>query len=204
MKTSTLLQRACPLALTLFLLAPGPSPASAGVSGSPFNLPAAQENKPSVREFPTGKGGTFVVNETHPVGASLSDLVVTLKEIKGPEIALKDANPLASVLVGDLDGNGFNEIYLHTVAAGSGSYGNIIGVATPDGKSLVQITMPEVSEKEMAKGGLFEGYQGHDRFAILDGALIRTFPVKGTPSGTRSVSYRLVVGKTGFSLVIKP
>jgi hypothetical protein len=70
----------------------------------------------------------------------------------------EDRDPISDVFTADLDGNGFDEIYIVTTAAGSGSYGTILGFASNKDKSLSMIHFPEVREGDET----FEGYMGHD------------------------------------------
>ncbi|MFZ4520804.1 MAG: hypothetical protein ACOYNC_03825 [Bacteroidales bacterium] len=156
-----------------------------------------------VKTFKTKTGKTFSVQESHPQGQSLSDISVTLSGVPKADLKFKDAEPVNKVLMGDLDGNGFDELYITTVSAGSGSYGNILGIASNKDKSLLQILVPPVEENDMKPGGNFEGYEGHDTFAIEGNTLIRSFPVKGHKSATRKVSYLLKAGEAGFVLFVK-
>ena len=41
--------------------------------------------------------------------------------------AFADRYPISDVFVADLDGNGFDEIYIIITSAGSGSYGTVMG-----------------------------------------------------------------------------
>ncbi|MEI8007353.1 MAG: hypothetical protein WCI48_14200 [Bacteroidota bacterium] len=158
---------------------------------------------PPVKKFKTKTGKTFVVLETHPQGQSLSDISVSLEGIPRAEMKYKDAEPINKVLIGDLDGDGFDELYITTVSAGSGSYGNIIGIASNKDKSMSQIYMPVVGEKDMKPGATFEGYEGHDTFAISGNSLVRTFPVKSGKAKTRTVTYNLKSGEAGYILYVK-
>ena len=153
-----------------------------------------------IKEYKTKTGKIINVVETHPQGASLSDISVGLSGNLSSVIKYKDVDPINKVLVGDLDGNGFDEAYIITIAAGSGSYGNVIGVASLNDKSLSQIFMPPVEEKNMKKGGQFEGYEGHDVYEIKENSLVRTFPIKAVKGTKRAVTYKLKAGEAGFKL----
>ena len=158
---------------------------------------------PPAKKFKTKTGKTFMVFESHPQGASLSNITVKLDPVAKAEIKYTDADPVNTVLMGDLDADGFDELYITTVAAGSGSYGNIIGVASNKDKSISMISMPPVEEKDMKAGAPFEGYTGHDTFAIKGNSLIRTFPLKSGKAKTRTVTYNLKAGEAGYVLFVK-
>jgi heat shock protein HslJ len=85
----------------------------------------------------------------------------------------QDRDPISDVFTADLDGNGFDEIYIITTAAGSGSYGTILGFASNKDKSLSMIHFPDVREGDET----FEGYMGHDTFTIEGRKLVRIFPI---------------------------
>jgi hypothetical protein len=156
-----------------------------------------------VKEYKTHTGKTIVVAESHPQGQSLSNISVAFAGNAASEMKFTDTDPISKVLVGDLDANGFDEIYIITTSAGSGSYGNVIGLASLSDKSLSPITVPVVEEKDMKAGGQFEGYLGHDEFEIVENSLARRFPIKAANATTRGINYKLKAGEAGFILYIK-
>ncbi|MCX6282050.1 MAG: hypothetical protein NTU51_08805 [Bacteroidetes bacterium] len=158
---------------------------------------------PPVKKFKTKTSKTFVVLESHPQGQSLSDIIVKLEGVPGAEMKYKDTDPVNTLLMGDLDSDGYDELYITTTAAGSGSYGNIIGLASNEDKSISQIFVPTVEEKDMKTGANFEGYQGHDKFEISGNTLLRTFPVKSAKGSTRKITYVLKTGEAGYILDAK-
>ncbi len=163
-----------------------------------------QDQAATTKEYPAGKGDTYVVTESHPIGASFSDVVVALKGYPGQSVKLTSIEPVGSVLVADLDKNGFNELYILSVSAGSGSYGTLNALTVTALHEIITIAFPELKEKDMAKGGRFEGYMGHDKFEVKGDVLTRTWPLNGKGPGTRTLTYQLVAGKAGYSLQLKP
>ncbi len=155
------------------------------------------------KEYKTNTGKIVTVSESHPQGQSLSNISVAFSGDPASEMKFTDKDPINKVLVGDLDANGFDEIYIITTAAGSGSYGNIIGISSNKDKSLSLITVPSVEEKDMIKGGTFEGYEGHDEFEIVENSLARRFPIKSAKATMRSINYKLKAGEASFILYIK-
>jgi hypothetical protein len=95
----------------------------------------------------------------------------------------EDRDPISDVFTADLDGNGFDEIYIVTTAAGSGSYGTILGFASNKDKSLSMIHFPEVREGDET----FRRVHGARHFTIEGRKLVRMFPVyqRATPTRTR-------------------
>ena len=165
----------------------------------------ADQGQPEVYETKTGK--TIHITETHPVGQSLSNVRVSTEGLEHDfDQTIEDADPVKEVLVADLDSNGFDEIYIVTVAAGSGSYGNVLGFASNRDLSLSMVNFPEVVQGEAA----FEGYMGHDVFTIENRWLVRSFPIYGVsetnaePGGeTRRVLYSLNSGEAMWQLKIE-
>lgn len=158
---------------------------------------------PVVKSFKTNSGKTIVVTETHPTGASLSTVDVRFDGDTAPAYVFTDIDAVAQVLQGDLDGNGFDEIYIITQAAGSGSYGNVYGMVSNNDKSLTPVNLDEMTEKDMAAGKPFEGYTGHDQFRIEGKELIREFPITKAGQSARMIHYTLKPGEAAWKLVIK-
>jgi len=167
------------------------------------------ERKPSnpAREYRTRTGKTVVVSQAHPVGRSLATIEVRTEgfEHNIGEV-FEDRDPISEVFVADLDSNGFDEIYIVTTAAGSGSYGTVLGFASNKDKSLSMIHFPEMREGDET----FEGYMGHDSFTIEGRKLVRMFPLytksdtNDKPTGgKRKLVYGLVPGEAGWQLRIE-
>jgi hypothetical protein len=135
---------------------------------------------------------------------SLSNISVGFKDADSlSRMTFNDVDPINKVLVGDLDANGFDEVYIITIAAGSGSYGKVYGVSSNSDKSISMISVPEVTEADMKKGGKFEGYEGHDEFEIVENSLSRVFPIKGEGVTKRAINYKLKKGENSMVLYIK-
>lgn len=154
----------------------------------------------------TRTGSKYFVTENHPGGASLSDISVHAST-SSDTIKLQDADPITSMLVNDLDQDGYDELYIVTTSAGSGSLGNVIAVHMEQGQRLTRINFTDsyLDDKR------FQGHMGKDRYSIdsVNHLLLRTFPVykEGDPNanptgGERTISYRLT--KTGEVLELVP
>jgi hypothetical protein len=161
----------------------------------------------AAREYRTKTGKTIIVSETHPAGESLSTIEVRTEgfEHNFREV-FEDRFPISDVFVADLDGNGFDEIYIVITAAGSGSHGTVLGFASNKDKSLSMIHFPELHEGDAH----FEGYRGHDTFTIEDRKLVRMFPIynnsdtNANPTGgRRKLVYGLVPGEAMWQLWVE-
>ena len=146
-------------------------------------------------ELKTSTGKTILLTETHPNGRSL----VTLKaEAVGfgssATLTLEDIDPITGIKKTDLDGNGFEEIYIFTTAAGSGSYGMVHAILSLGDTALTTVSLPAPEPNDE----LFRGYMGHDIFMIQEKVITRTFPVfkegdsNASPTGgSRIIEYEL-------------
>lgn len=177
--------------------------AAASEQTNPEAAPAESTPQPSVKEITLSTGKKIMIEETHPAGASISNIKVWFADNKGSEMVYNNVDPIYKVLTGDLDANKFDEIYIWTVSAGSGSYGKIIGLASLGDKSFAFVNMPELSEKDLAPGGNFEGYEGHDEFEIVENSISRRFPVKSDKGSTRAINYKMKAGEAGYQLWVK-
>ena len=161
----------------------------------------------AAREYKTKTGKTIILTETHPVGQSLSTIEISTRDFDHnyPEI-YEDRDPISDVFLADLDGNGFDEIYIITTSAGSGSHGTVLGFASNKDKSLSMINFPEIQEGDRN----FEGYMGHDTFKIENQKLVRLFPIysegdthQNPTGGMRKLVYGLYPGEAMWQLKIE-
>jgi len=159
------------------------------------------------KTFKTRTGKTIIVSETHPTGQSLSNIAIKTQDFEhNYSEVFKDKDPISKVLLADLDHNGFDEIYIITTSAGSGSYGKVLGLASNKDKSLSMIHFPKMQEGD----DNVKGYMGHDSFEIKDSKLVRTFPIynegdtNNSPTGgTRKLVYGLYPGEAMWQLTIE-
>jgi len=187
----------------------GSSPGNLG-SEIPQNEIREQNHHPyaELKTYITHSGKTITVEDTHPVGMSLSTVIISPAgfEVDKP-IILSDIDPLKNVLISDLDKDGFDEIYLITQSAGSGSYGHVYAYVSQGDKSLMVIDTENLNSIDR-KTDLFLGYRGHETYMVKEGSLVITFPVynekdsNAEPTGgTNEIHYSL--GCNDDKLMIK-
>jgi hypothetical protein len=138
---------------------------------------------------------------------SVSELTIepTGLEIDNQKIEMEIDGQVVNAEIEDLNSDGFPEILIYTVSAGSGSYGNVIGYSVNNGKSISQIYFPDISENKEAG----EGYMGHDEFTVVETRLVRRFPIynandsnSNPTGGTRQIQYKLQDGEASRLFVI--
>ena len=161
----------------------------------------------ALREFQTRSGKTIVVSETRSKGRSLSTIAIHTRKFEHDyQEVYEDQDPISDIFLADIDGNGFDELYIITTSTGSGSYGKVIGLASNKDKSLSMIHLPAIEEGDKH----FQGYMGHDTFKIEDRKLVRLFPVynkqdtnQKPTGGTRKLTYGLVPGEAMWQLKVE-
>ncbi|HVZ24675.1 MAG TPA: hypothetical protein VG842_01385 [Sediminibacterium sp.] len=101
--------------------------------------------------------------------------------------------------VDDLNRDGFPDLVLYVFPEDSLERGNVIGIASEKNETVAPISFPDIYNEPKFR----EGYRGHDSFALMEGFLVRRFPVYDAvhpdqePVNTRQITYRVVPGETG-------
>jgi hypothetical protein len=163
------------------------------------------------KEFKTKTGKTFIVSEEKP-SASISKVSVVTKGFAevNETLQLEESDPISKISIVDLNKDGFDEIFIITRSAGSGSYGTIYGFSSNKDKSVSSIIIPEISQSDLAEGAIFNGYQGHDSIYVSKNKLFRKFPIykegdeNCCPSGgNKTIQYVIKPGENYWRLEVK-
>jgi heat shock protein HslJ len=162
------------------------------------STPLQAIDNPSSKDYTTRTGKIITVENTHPNGESLSTITITSRDFASSSPITLEKNMLTNVFLADLNDDGFDELYLITEAAGSGSYGDITGFASNKDMTLVPIAIADIKEDDTVAGGIFEGYEGHDRITFEDGVLTREFPI--SEGDTASGSLKTITKKITYTL----
>ena len=128
----------------------------------------------ATKEFKTKTGKVFIIKEEKP-SASISNITVTPKgfsEVNNP-LKMEESDPFDYALVADVNSDGFDELYIITRGAGSGSYAKVYGFSSNKDKSVTPIYVPELSDKDFVH--FFPNYMGHDTFYIEENKLMRKY-----------------------------
>ena len=113
---------------------------------------------------------------------------------------------VVSAIIDDLNNDGFPDLVLIINTDSSGSYGTVYAFASDHNKAILPIPMPDL----MLDGKLNVGYKGHDEFSMMEGTIMRKFPVykpgddKDKPTGGRRAIQYAVTGTadTGFKMKV--
>ena len=176
---------------------------------------AIEKNPKSVAvvsiQHKTKTGKTFIVSE-EKTSASISNISVITEGFTevNDTIYLEESDPISKVSTTDLNKDGFDEIFIITESAGSGSYATIYGFSSNRDKSVSSIIIPEISQSDLAEGAVFNGYMGHDSIYVSKNKLFRKFPIykegdeNCCPSGgVKKIQYVLKPGENYWRLEVK-
>jgi hypothetical protein len=124
-------------------------------------------------------------------------------------IKYADVYPFEDLIITDIDTDGFEELYIITRSAGSGSYAELIGITSIKRKSYKTIYIPEYDNKLDTTFNYLNGYMGHDSIYVNNKQLCREFPIykptdyNANPTGgKRKIIYKLVEYNNSFSLQV--
>ena len=103
---------------------------------------------------------------------------------------------IKSVQIDDFNNDGFPDLFI--ISDGSGNpneYVNIFAITSVENKSYAPIYFPDIRDDSKLR----DGYRGHDEFSLMEGTVLRSFPVfkaddnpdKPT-GGKRVIQYRMV------------
>jgi hypothetical protein len=114
---------------------------------------------------------------------------------------------LKGVLIGtevdDLNKDGFPELLLYVASVDSLNKSSVIAISSQENKSVAPIVFPDILDDPRLR----DGYRGFDKYMLLEGVLMRTYPLyekdaNGVqqPTGKmRRLMYRVAPGEQGTS-----
>jgi len=171
--------------------------------------PDVPKKESQIKEFKTKSGKIFIIKEEKP-SASISKITVIPKgfsEVNEPQ-QMEESDPFDYALIADVNGDGFDELYIITRGAGSGSYAQVYGFSSNKDKSVTPIYVPELSDDDFV--ATFKGYMGHDKFYVEGNKLLRKYPIykkedsNNNPTGGEKVlEYKLKAGENSWILELK-
>lgn len=180
-------------------LAPQPAPAKPAAlpPATPPPVPLAQTLRLQGIGFRLDSANEGSLNELTIVPSGLT--------IDNTAIARSIDGQVTRAEVADLNADGSPELYVYVSSAGSGSYGSLVAYSANQRRSLSEIVLPPLAETP----GADKGYLGHDQFAVVEGSLVRRFPIykDGDPNtaprgGMRQLQYKLRPGENQWRLVL--
>lgn len=133
------------------------------------------------KELKTATGKVFTIIETKPA-YSLSNYMITGEGFENSNDTLKfvNKNPMTATLLSDLNGDGFEELYIITKATGDERFLDILAFTSRKDNTFNEIFVEPIISEDVREGNMFDGYMGHDSIYIDGINLIREFPVYET------------------------
>jgi len=102
--------------------------------------------------------------------------------------------------IDDLNNDGFIDLIIYIYSGTNGEYGSAYAFASSENKAVLTFALPDV----LVDGKLKNGYKGHDEFSMMEGTLLRKFPLynpadsTGKPTGgSRVVQYQAIPNGNG-------
>lgn len=96
--------------------------------------------------------------------------------------------------IDDLNNDGFPDLVVITISGPRGEFGNAYAIISMSNKSFSPAGLPDIQLDPKYK----DGYRGHDEFSLLEGTLMRKFPVYKTDDkdnaptgGKRIIQYKI-------------
>lgn len=142
------------------------------------------------------------------VATSENELVIKPKGLTDVERQEKHdiiGYSMTNAEIGDLNADGYPEMFVYLTSHGSGSYGKLIGYSVNKGKSMSLVALPSVSDDPK----ISKGYMGHDHMKMAGDRFVLSFPIykdsdtNANPTGgTREVRYQLAEGEAGRVLKV--
>jgi hypothetical protein len=142
--------------------------------------------KAGYRVFCTNKSPERNNLSITPVGFEAGSREVTL-EIKGRILSTESD---------DLNNDGFPDLVLYVYSSDVNGYGKVFGIYSDKNQGIRPIIFPDIMDDMK----LSVGYKGHDEYSLVEGNLMRRFPVyqkvdsvTNAPNGMiRQIQYRVV------------
>ena len=101
----------------------------------------------------------------------------------------------------DFNNDGFPDLVIYVYTGTNSEKGTVIGVASSENKSNAGIYFPDILDDPKLR----IGYKGFDEFSLMEGSLLRKFPIystadstgKSVVTGKRVIIYRVVTDPGG-------
>ena len=108
--------------------------------------------------------------------------------------------------IDDLNNDGYPDMLVYLTSGDHGEFGSVYAFMSVQNKSVMPAMLPDV----MLDGKLKDGYKGGDEFQLLEGRLLRKFPLykaddeKDKPTGGKRVIQYQITGseEAGFKFVV--
>ncbi|WP_298301617.1 hypothetical protein [Hydrotalea sp.] len=143
-------------------------------------------------------------NNKSPDNNLASIKLVGFTNARDPEFFVKGVIRQASI--DDFNNDGFPDLMMNVYNGPNEVYGNVIALVSNENKSVSVVSFPDILNDPKLR----EGYKGNDHFQLMEGLLMRSFPLYSSNDSTatytgkkRFIQYQLQKGE-GDRLSFKP
>ncbi|HJV20618.1 MAG TPA: hypothetical protein VJ552_12115 [Sediminibacterium sp.] len=121
-----------------------------------------------------GKAGYKVLcNNKNEVKNSITLTPVGFTGQGARDVSFEVRGRVLKTEVDDLNNDGFPDLVLYVYGPGEKSVGNVIGISSVKNESFMPIMFPDIVNDPKLR----TGYEGYDTFMLMEGTLMRRFPV---------------------------
>ena len=187
-----------------------PSNPSPGIPEATVSEPPAPAAAAAIPAVPVGfdrqlelNGIGFHVTSPNVAAGNAVSVAPAGLEIDNSPFTTDADGAVTGAEVADLDADGSPEVYVYVTSTDDAERGSVVAFSANKRKSLSSIYLPPIADTPAAA----KGYQGHDDFAVVEGSLVRRFPIYAgeglgaAPTGkARQLQYKLVPGEAGWLL----
>lgn len=116
------------------------------------------------------------------------------------EVSIEVKGRILRAEVDDLNNDGFPDLVLYVYSSGAKNMGTVVGISSDKNEGFVPILFPDLLDDLKLRAG----YTGNDEFSLMEGTLMRKFPVYNIADTTRpagimrQIQYRVVPGDRGI------
>ncbi len=129
-----------------------------------------------------GKVGYRVVTNNRNADKNTATVSPIGFENSAREVSFEIKGKLTGCEVDDLNNDGFPDLVLYVYNGGAKNTGTVIGISSQQNQTLVPIYFPDIVDDVKLR----EGYSGNDAFRLMEGALLRRFPLYTPGDSTNS------------------
>ncbi|GAC1439870.1 MAG: hypothetical protein NVSMB63_05630 [Sediminibacterium sp.] len=148
-----------------------------------------------------GKAGYKVVCSNKNPDKNVVTIAPIGFESQAREVGVEVKGRIRKAEVDDFNNDGFPDLVLYVYSGDTLNKGTVFGIASEKNQSFIPIIFPDLMDDPKLR----EGYKGHDEYLLIEGTLLRRFPLYPSdsthtnPTGkVRQIQYRAVPGEKGM------
>lgn len=161
--------------------------------------------KAQVRRFDSsmkiGKTGFRVLCSNKGAEKNITSISPIGFENTAREISIEIKGRIAKAEVDDLNNDGYPDLVLYVYNGGAKNTGTVLGISSDKNQGFMPIFFPDLTDDQKLR----VGYMGNDEFSLMEGTLMRRFPLYNNTDTAnikltgmmRQIQYRVVPDERG-------